>query len=532
MNLKGNHTMKYVLLFFISFASVQVQGQGIVESVMDNNIKKVKFWLEQDCTLSNSSVDEHYSKIHIGNLIHLAAWKGETEIIKLLVNCGVKMDDRNANGDSPLMLASIWGKDETVNYLLSVGAYANATNNDHLTPLHAAAAGGFNNIIKNLINHRADKNTRDKDGKTPENYATENDHTETVLLLRKLSPPKSQYEIVDSLNNEGSVEFSNNNFAKSKILFQKSLSISKTSEGYIGIAKIFLKNNDTISAIESYRSAIALSYGDKGTNPRCELVHLLLLKDTLEHAETILNDCNCKEYNIQIARNFYRMKQYKLALDYCWREYNNFLNDSMLYSVALCYDALHDYNQAYKYYNKAKLIIGSIKDSTRKSRMDGIEHIYFPVIRFKIDSIISTKDSVLKNLRNIDPNTDKFYNNTKIGEYAFRNALEYIEGCEKVFDGFKKEFYDGEKIKIAMTQLEYDMDNSGNYNKRINPASPVVKQGIKLKAIIILYHIINSSQNISSNEKDHIIEIIKKNINTYHMQNLYVDNKTLAELFK
>jgi len=64
--------------------------------------------------------------------IHSAAFKGHTDIVKHLVEeLGSDVDLRNAQGETPLVLAAMYDHADTVEYLLQKGANPRATVGGH-----------------------------------------------------------------------------------------------------------------------------------------------------------------------------------------------------------------------------------------------------------------------------------------------------------------------------------------------------------------------------------------------------------------
>jgi ankyrin repeat protein len=70
-----------------------------------------------------------------GNALIRACYFHHLEIISLLLDHGANIETRNANGETPLIAASVAGHLDTVSLLLDRGAEVNARNNDGKTAL-------------------------------------------------------------------------------------------------------------------------------------------------------------------------------------------------------------------------------------------------------------------------------------------------------------------------------------------------------------------------------------------------------------
>lgn len=92
-----------------------------------------------------------------------ATLRGQTEIAKLLLQSGLPINRRTAEGSTYLSDAALKGKKDLVQLLLDRGADVNAGNQAGGTPLHDAALGGNPEVIKLLLDHGARIDAQDKD---------------------------------------------------------------------------------------------------------------------------------------------------------------------------------------------------------------------------------------------------------------------------------------------------------------------------------------------------------------------------------
>ncbi len=76
-------------------------------------------------------------------LLHRAIESGEIDLVKLLVEEGANLSEKDGLGNAPLHIAVIESRKEIASLLL--GADVNSKNNDGKTPLHIAANN--NNLL-------------------------------------------------------------------------------------------------------------------------------------------------------------------------------------------------------------------------------------------------------------------------------------------------------------------------------------------------------------------------------------------------
>lgn len=79
-----------------------------------------------------------------------AAWGGQLEVVKYLVERGADVNAENGGGSTALHLAAAYGQLEVVKYLVGQGAIVTATDNRGRTPRSEALVGGHPAVVRYL----------------------------------------------------------------------------------------------------------------------------------------------------------------------------------------------------------------------------------------------------------------------------------------------------------------------------------------------------------------------------------------------
>ncbi|MXX91807.1 MAG: ankyrin repeat domain-containing protein [Boseongicola sp. SB0677_bin_26] len=89
-------------------------------------------------------------------LMHWAAWAGEIEIARGLLDRGVNVDISTPDGMTPMMLAGIVGRPDMVAFFLDEGADYARTNDKGYTALHLWALNGHPDTLTHLLDAGSD----------------------------------------------------------------------------------------------------------------------------------------------------------------------------------------------------------------------------------------------------------------------------------------------------------------------------------------------------------------------------------------
>ena len=92
---------------------------------------------------------------------------GRKRMVASLIEHGVKLDVKDADGKTPLMNAVLRADKETTALILAHKADVSAVAKDGSTALHYAVGYNHPGIVELLLANKADPNVRDNNGRTP-----------------------------------------------------------------------------------------------------------------------------------------------------------------------------------------------------------------------------------------------------------------------------------------------------------------------------------------------------------------------------
>ena len=117
--------------------------------------------------------------------LHVAAFFGQPELVKGLLNRGAAVDARSTNAmeNTPLHAAAAGGSVESAEVLLASGANVNATQRGGWTALHAAAQSGNLELTRMLLAHGADPALRAENNQAALDLALLGGKAEIAQLL-------------------------------------------------------------------------------------------------------------------------------------------------------------------------------------------------------------------------------------------------------------------------------------------------------------------------------------------------------------
>lgn len=143
----------------------------------DRKAEVVRFLIEKGANINLANSNNETA-------LFRAAKEGDAEIVKCLLECHADPDKTDAEGRTPLLIASlITNSVDTVRYLIRYGANINAKSKCGWNALIAATIGNHVDTLIYLLEHGADLKQPDNDGKTVLWYARQNENHRIVKIL-------------------------------------------------------------------------------------------------------------------------------------------------------------------------------------------------------------------------------------------------------------------------------------------------------------------------------------------------------------
>lgn len=99
-------------------------------------------------------------------IIHVAALQGNIDEIRKHIEAGSDLNEIDAYGSTPLIVAATFNKTDVAKALIEAGADMTITNNEGSAPLHIAAFLCRTEIVEALLENGADKDFRNSAGRT------------------------------------------------------------------------------------------------------------------------------------------------------------------------------------------------------------------------------------------------------------------------------------------------------------------------------------------------------------------------------
>jgi ankyrin repeat protein len=175
MQLKIRVISTFLVLFIVQNSFSQTQND-IFDYIRDDNLTALKNTIKKDTTLVNIIDKKGFSPLILASYYHRLA------IAKFLLEHNAKINTQSEMGTA-LMAATYKGDKEMVNLLLQYNPNTNLTDNKGTTALHLACIFNFNEIARLLLNHKANTNHKDAQNKTPLDYAILNKNIELIKFF-------------------------------------------------------------------------------------------------------------------------------------------------------------------------------------------------------------------------------------------------------------------------------------------------------------------------------------------------------------
>ncbi|XP_069670308.1 uncharacterized protein [Periplaneta americana] len=115
--------------------------------------------------------------------LYYAASRRHVNVVQFLIESGANVNACNCYGDSPIHVAALQGNVDLAKLLLDKGADNNPSNKNYVSLLLAAARGGNLDIMRFLMDKGADVNACTKNGESPLLAAAEEENVDIVRFL-------------------------------------------------------------------------------------------------------------------------------------------------------------------------------------------------------------------------------------------------------------------------------------------------------------------------------------------------------------
>ncbi|WP_281508712.1 ankyrin repeat domain-containing protein [Wolbachia endosymbiont (group B) of Pandemis cinnamomeana] len=132
------------------------------------------------------NVDVHSKDENGWTPLHLAAWKGQLNDTRSLVEKGADINAENIFGRKPIHVAAENNNTNIIEFFLSKGMSIDDVDRYGRTPLYCASWNGHLGVVKYLVEKGADINAQDKGGETSLDAATDQKHEDVVGYLKQV----------------------------------------------------------------------------------------------------------------------------------------------------------------------------------------------------------------------------------------------------------------------------------------------------------------------------------------------------------
>lgn len=169
-------------IFFLSIVLMAFSSSGFSQNNVFNiarsgTVEELKILVSNTPDVINTKNENGFTPLI------LACYKGNIAVAKFLIKHSKTINTSSDMG-TPLMAATYKGQEELVQLLLEKNANPNLADSNGTTPLIYAVMSRNTNIISLLLKYKADKALRDKDGKTAFEFAVFSENQEIINQLK------------------------------------------------------------------------------------------------------------------------------------------------------------------------------------------------------------------------------------------------------------------------------------------------------------------------------------------------------------
>ncbi|XP_062821496.1 ankyrin repeat domain-containing protein 35 [Anolis carolinensis] len=222
----------------VAFESWNKQDQKLLDAVEKGDVGRVS-------ALTAKKAAKPTKLNALGqSAFHLAASKGLTECLTILLTNGAQVNDTNDDGSTALHLATIACQPQCVKVLLQHGANEDCVDGENRTPLHWAALSGCASSVLLLCDQEAFLDVMDNNGQTPLMVAAQGNQAAICSQLLQRGAK------ADLIEKEG-----------------KTALILACQQGHLEVAELLLQNGADVS-IADKTGRDALHYSAQNKNKK------------------------------------------------------------------------------------------------------------------------------------------------------------------------------------------------------------------------------------------------------------------------
>lgn len=165
------------ILLFMLFSALTFAQSNVFQVARSGSLEDIKKLYKTDENIINTVNKDGYSPLT------LACYSGNYAVVSFLVN-KVATINGNSKYGTPLMAAVVKGETEIVKLLLEQDADVTLVDGQGVTALHYATIFKHSEIVKLLINSGANPNLKDSAGKSAMDHATILKNEQIINILK------------------------------------------------------------------------------------------------------------------------------------------------------------------------------------------------------------------------------------------------------------------------------------------------------------------------------------------------------------